>query len=400
MQLTSDFECGGGKRLTQLGEHSWRCEAPGDSFGYDKYFCLQVTSGEDEAPAVLHLEVYPDPDAGAAGARYFLAHYPSHVWHCAGADWANWQPLTNRWPDAVAFPADRVELRVPVAPGARLWIASNPVLRYSDLLAWADALPGRDARIEVASLGESTEGRRIPMLRLRGVGGGEGSALPRLLVLAGQHPSEHCGPWACRGIVEYLLSPIAEARELRERFDLAVVPMVNPDGNVRGLSGANAVGINLHEDFADAAAGATPRSTENRLLWDWIGAEFPADALLHFHGYGGWKGWIQPPYDGIYLLGDADTLYADPRRRAIYEAIRARLLFETPAYSGSWRPGLLGRATLEHQLAQRFGTLHAFYEINGTANGAIEQFRRGPQVFGALARALLQDTPPPAVPAK
>lgn len=389
MQLTSDFECGGGKRLTRLGEQHWRFEGPGDSFGYNKYFCVQITTAADEDAAVLHLDIYADADAGAAGARMFSAHYPSHIWKCASADWVDWQPLANRWPDAATFHPDHIELHVPLEPGTTIWIASGPVLRYSELLTWVESLRGREPALDVMSLGESTESRRIPLLRL---GGAHPGPLPKLLVFAGEHPAEHCGPWACRGIVEYLLSPIAEARQLRERFDVAVIPMINPDGNVRGLSGANAQGLNLHLEYGDAAAGTVPRATENRLLWEWVTREFPPDALLHFHGYGGWKGWMQPPYEGILLVNDPDALYTDPQRRAAYEAIRARLLFETPAYSGTWRSRRLDSTTLDHQLALRFGTLHTFYEISATAVGAIEHFRRGPQVLGALTRALLQDT--------
>jgi hypothetical protein len=366
-----------------------------------------VTSGPDEPDAVLHLDVYPDADAGESGARYFRAHYPSHVWHCTRRDWSHWLPLTNPWPQAVTFHDDHLAIQLPVASGTSLWVASDPVLRYSDVLAWVDSLAGGasqatgEPQIEVTSLGDSAEGRRIPLLRFPGVaaaavadGDRPAPALPRLLVLAGQHPSEHCGPWACRGIVDYLRSPMVEARALRAHFEVAVLPMINPDGNVRGLSGANGQGINLHDDFQGVAEGALPRSAENRLLWQWITTQFAPDVLLHFHGFGGWRVWSQPPYDGMYLLDEADSLYATPSQRAAYEALRARLLFDTPAYSGSWRSGRLGSMTLEHQLARRFGTLHVFYEINGTAVAAIEQYRRGPQVLGALARALCEDHNP------
>jgi hypothetical protein len=389
VEVSTDFECGGGKRLARLGDSHWRVEASGDASGYDKYFCVRVTADADGPPAVLRLEVHPDADLGEAGARFFLAQFPSDIWYCA-EDWASWRPVGRTWEGAVAFRDRSIDLRVPVAPGARWHVATNPVLRYSDLLAWIDRTrAGHGGRLESTSLGRSAEGREVPLLRLRGARPGR----PKLLVLAGQHPSEHCGTWACEGLVEHLLSPIAEAREIADAFDLAVVPMINPDGNVRGLSGANAEGINLFSDFAGVADAGRPGATEHRLLWRWLCAEFPPDAILHFHGQMGWSPnrFLEHPYDGIYLLTHAEQLYAQPERLAAYRAIQARLRFETPAYTGSWREGALGEATIEHQLAVRFGTLSAFYEINSGSVGAFAQYRRGPQVLGAVARALMHD---------
>ncbi len=46
MHITTDFECGAGKRLACLGGNRWRVEASGDASGYNKYFCLRIETGD------------------------------------------------------------------------------------------------------------------------------------------------------------------------------------------------------------------------------------------------------------------------------------------------------------------------------------------------------------------
>ena len=74
MKITTDFECGGGKRLTQLEGNHWRVEANGDPSGYNKYFCVRVEADADEAPATLALDVHPDADLGDADRREGRLH--------------------------------------------------------------------------------------------------------------------------------------------------------------------------------------------------------------------------------------------------------------------------------------------------------------------------------------
>jgi hypothetical protein len=280
-----------------------------------------------------------------------------------------------------------------------MYIASNPPLRYSDLLKWLEATQARHpGRIEVSRIGQSVEGRDIPVVRLRGEG------KRRFFILAGQHPGEHSGSWACEGIVEYLLSSISEARELAGAFDWAIVPMLNPDGNVHGWSGATAEDagriasgkppLNPSMDFKGAAQGKEPEYHESRLLWNWLCRAFPPDAMLHFHGYMGWRQNGLAPGDGIYSLTDPEKLFPDPSRGAAYRAILDRLLFETPGHSAHFRTtGRLGEELIEYALGVKFQTLGLVYEIN-VSTGISEQFQRGPQVLGALARALIRDVPP------
>ena len=387
MDVTTDFECGGGKRLTRLAPGHWRIEAAGEVDEHNKYFCVRARTDAAEPVAALHLDVYPDAEMGADGADFFASHFPSHIWYCTGTG-SDWLPLRHRWEEAVVFHERYIEVRVPVTGATELTLASNPPRRYSDMLAWIAGLSADCGLvpIRIESIGTSAEGRDIPVVRLPGPRPG----LPKFLVLAGQHPSEHSGVWASAGIVEYCLSHITEARALADCFDLAVIPMVNPDGNVRGLCAANAEGVNLCTGFAGGAEGVTPNGSENRELWTWLCNEFRPDALLHFHGGMGWRSFADPPYDGAVLSArPTDRNHAEGSRTRAQRAVRDRLLFETPGLVSRKGGQVLGPDYLEYQLGSAFGTVGILYHVNAGAVGVSEQFRRGPQVFSAMARGLL-----------
>lgn len=395
MELTLDFECGGGKSLTRLGDDHWRLETKCDSFGYERYFCVRAIRQKEDRPAVLHLEIHPD--AKGMGKSIFATHFPCDIWYDT-RKWTRWVPLRHTWEDAVVFRDGWIDLRVPIAPGTEMHIASNVPLRYSDMLGWIGEMVRRHPdRLEFSSIGRSFEGRDIPLLRIRS----HRKGAPKVFFMAGQHSGEHSGCWACQGVVEYLLSNISEAREMVERFDWAVVPMFNPDGNVHGWSGATAedairlaagkTPLNPSLDFADAAQNKQPELHESRLLWNWLCAEFAPDAMVHFHGYMGWRQNGARPGDGIYEIVDWETVFQSKERRDAYSAIKNRLLFETPGHSAHFRiTGRTSERMIEHQLATRFGTVGVLYEINVSC-GVLEQFQRGPQVLKAMIHALVKD---------
>ncbi len=385
MRINVDFECGGGKRVAKLAKSHWRLETSGDASGYTKYFCAHIVPEPGEPGALLQLDVHPDAELGDAGRRYFRTHFPSTLWirpdTCDG-----WLPFREVSGNAVIFHGDWFEAHIAIESGTGLYFATNPPLPYSNLLAWTKTLAqNHGPRMRNHVLGVSVEGREIPVLLLPGSSRG----LPRFLVMAGQHPSEHGGCVAALGIAEYLLSPIAEAREILGHFDFAVIPMINPDGNARGLSGANAQDIDLAEDFAGVAEGSKPRAAENRILWQWLQTEFKPDVLLDLHAGLGCLAYTPPTYDGAALFVNN---YNDPRRRAALHALQERFRFDCPSYPAPKGGEFLSEKFIEYQAASAFGTLAVLFHVNAGMCGPHELFRRGPQLLKAMAQALLRDT--------
>jgi hypothetical protein len=407
MKLTTDFECGNG-RLTppapvderanngnEIGnEQVWRMEAVGDLYGYNRYFCVQIDNRGQPA-AKLRLSVFAD---SRLTNSHFMSHFPSELWYCANDDWRRWVPLRHTWEDSTTFHDDHIEVRLNVPANALLVVATNPPWRHRDYVTWLDTL--RQRGVEIETIGQSFAGRDIHALRLgtrSTEGAAQSSGKPRLLVLSGMHASEHGGVWASRGIVEYLLSSIRSARSIEPAFDIAVVPMLNPDGNVAGCAGGSTqrLEINNSLDFQNTSQGALPRYQENQVLWQWLSARFAPDVLLHFHGYLGRRRFGDEPCDGLYGHENIDAVYASDGRRRAYRAMLDRLRFQTAAFTGHWfMYGGNAPGQLEIELAEKFQTLGVLYEVNCGTTGIALQMQRGPQVLEALAGALIRDVRP------
>jgi len=380
MKVTSDFECGNGKSIAELAPGHWRLEEVGEKAPYCKFFCVKVAADDDGGP--VRLDVYPDPALGEVGRVGMLAHYPAPLWFCEG-DPDHWIQVRNRWPGAESYGLDRLSVEVVVPPRGELTVASNVVLSWSRLDAWATRLASRGAIVH--SLGRSFEGRDIPRLHLPC----KGQEPLTVLVLAGQHPSEHCGPLAACGIAEFLCSSHPEARAVRERCDVWLIPMINVDGNYHGRNGWTMEDVNPCTDFLGACNGAAPRAVEDRLLWAWLAGELHPDLYLEFHGYLGTRSFADFPYDGCYVLERPEEVYGTGERCELYKAVRDTLFWDTPGLTARARPGTLDSDMLPFNLAAAFGTIVPFYEINHAFCGVQGAKRKGADVFRAVMRTAL-----------
>ena len=380
MRVTSDFECGNGKNIVEIAPGHFRIEEEGEKSPYCKYFCVRVDGGAEGG--IAELSIYPDPLLGDAGRIGFMGHYPSKLWF-SESEMTFWQPVTNRWPDADVFGDDHICTRVAVPAGEHVYVASNLVWPYSQLQQWSEAMVAKGA--ESFPMGMSFEGRPIPRLHLPA-----GDADPlRVMVLSGQHPSEHCATLGAAGIVEFLLSQHPEAQAMRRGCDVWAMPMINVDGNVHGRNGWTMQDVNPCEDFSRAVEGVVPKAEEDRQLWRWLTEEFRPDIIFHFHGYLGTRGCADTPYDGMYVFNDAAAVYRKPEDLARYRLATDLLFWDTAGLSASTTLPEHQESHLETQLALACGTTSVFYEINHGFAGVAASKQRGAHVFRSVMRALL-----------
>ncbi|QDU88497.1 Zinc carboxypeptidase [Pirellulimonas nuda] len=142
---------------------------------------------------------------------------------------------------------------------------------YPALAAWIAELPKRfPGAVTCTRVGRSHEGRPITLLGL-------GRGPKRLLAWSQMHGDEETHTTVLVRLVEWLLSqPTTDASAaILDGLTLGLVPMLNPDGAVRGTR-HNAQGIDINRDARDLA---TP---EGRTLHALVDRFRPAYALnLH-----------------------------------------------------------------------------------------------------------------------
>lgn len=73
-----------------------------------------------------------------------------------------------------------------------------------------------------------------------------------VLVIARQHPCETTGSFVAEHLMRELLEPVSEpVRHLLALFEFVVVPMVNPDGVIHGMSRCNMAGLDLNRHWGE-----------------------------------------------------------------------------------------------------------------------------------------------------
>lgn len=127
------------------------------------------------------------------------------------------------------------------ARGVRVF--AQPPLLPHEVHAWAADIAGRVGG-RLHAFGASVRGSPLWALEF-----GAGPGAPVLLVLGRQHPPENTGSEALRAFVDALAGDPPQARALRRRARVLVLPLLNPDGVVEGHWRGNANGVDLNRDW-------------------------------------------------------------------------------------------------------------------------------------------------------
>jgi murein tripeptide amidase MpaA len=123
-------------------------------------------------------------------------------------------------------------------------IAGQELLVSHHYQQWLDKYQGK-RNITVNEIGQSTEQRPIIALQHQS----KSTAKEWLIILGRQHPPEVTGAMALLAFADQLLEPTPQTQGFLQRFNVLVIPMLNPDGVSKGNWRHNANGVDLNRDW-------------------------------------------------------------------------------------------------------------------------------------------------------
>jgi hypothetical protein len=87
-----------------------------------------------------------------------------------------------------------------------------------------------------------------------------------MIITSRVHPGETQSSFALEGIVQFLLSDAIEARQLRQNYIFYVVPMLNPDGVIRGNQRTDLTGVDMNRRWIEPSPFLYPQIVAVRNL--------------------------------------------------------------------------------------------------------------------------------------
>ena len=161
----------------------------------------------------------------------------------------------NNW-QAIEHQADKDSVRFNLSLSSKpVTVAAQEIITNDDYRQWMQQLARHDS-VSYTTLGLSTQQREIGQLEITGQGN------EWLVILGRQHPPEVTGALALLPFVEYLLQDNSQTRAFRQRFNVLVIPDLNPDGVALGNWRHNANGVDLNRDWKEF------KQIESRLVRD------------------------------------------------------------------------------------------------------------------------------------
>lgn len=122
------------------------------------------------------------------------------------------------------------------------FIAGQEIINNQYYLDWAKQLQ-KTSDVKFDVLGQSIQGRPIYKIE------SNGKAKEWIVILGRQHPPEVTGALALFPFVETLLAKNDLANSFRDKYNLLVIPNINPDGVFLGNWRHNANGFDLNRDW-------------------------------------------------------------------------------------------------------------------------------------------------------
>ena len=173
-----------------------------------------------------------------------LERYPDYPYaYCFYGDMGRWH--------ATRATVEGIEARlvVPAAPG-KTFVGNYPRYSHGWYRQFLESLPGDNPLIERRAIGQTAGGRGIESLTLSDPSVAA-ACKARILLTARNHPYETSGSYVAEAIIRSLLDGGEGASGILRRNEVALIPMLNPDGVVLGCNqrtGMNGVNMSYAAD--------------------------------------------------------------------------------------------------------------------------------------------------------
>ncbi len=317
--IATDFECANGRNARRESEQLYALDLepePGNheysNQGY--YFCFGLRGKRLTGHRIWIRLRTTFRNAFADGTGHVVLQQDGRWSHL---------PAERIRPVAGADVLD-LDLPVPAAGEPPLFVSNFHWHPFTDLKRYLDDLSARPGAI-VTEIGRSVAGRPIYSVE---IGSRNRNAAPMVIAQTTQ-PSEMIGIWACRGIIDFLLSDDPSAKRIRDRRRVILVPATNPDGMALGMGVSHPVGRFPAFEGRLTAGGSPDALPEMVSVWNLLQRERPW-IFVECHG----NNWKRRP--GHMLLRYRPSLIGDSPLRRVWEEIDRRLEALPDTFHGNW----------------------------------------------------------------
>lgn len=365
MEISTQFECGNGKNIKEISENEFVVETDGSDPKYSFYFNFKIKG--DAKQRDVTITVLPDSDYACTNPDLFDDDRPSVLW--MRKDKFGWTRMNHAWvfvdKDSFQVEKSRYRIHLRVDPLSEIEVSNMLPLPYSAACSWLRALSdSKPDMVELREVGRSEQDRAILGVLIRDTNASPGGKKKRkILAYAGEHAAEFAGQWAIKGLTEFALSSVPEARDLRKNYEILFIPQSNPDGTVLGKL-HNVHQTNLHLDYSFEEGRCRPKSREATALWE-LALSFKPDICLCVHTFIGPLLSSDPPYEGLYV--PSLQCFQDREARQRQELANDHLSWYTEVSYYWGREELMKKTdanTLVSRLASQYGTVGCVFEPN------------------------------------
>ena len=239
--------------------------------------------------------------------------------------------------------------------------------------AWSTNLAARPD-VTMSEIGRSVDGNPISLLHVQS---DPSKKKPYVMLIGRQHPPEVTGALALLPFTETVLGNSALAQEFRDRFDLLIVPNINPDGVNAGYWRHNKGGVDLNRDWGPFTQPET-RAAKSALSRFESGEDRIA-LFLDFHS---------TSKNVLYTQTDEEPTSPPMFARDWVAAVDARLDDDVYEFSREPRP-LSERAISKNYMYENYGIAAITYEVGDQTDR--EAIKTGAKVFAEeMMRLLLE----------